>query len=160
MARDDIQLIDRPELKSISRQVTEWSVTAIMWLLWSYLFLPLLNLIPWVLGIHFFYTEVVEKLSPEAYYMIFLRLLLLIFIVLFIIIAWGYYNYLVFGQQELRRTAAVASREDLARCFRLSSRTVASLQNSKEIRWSGPVQARNSCEAGTTRENERTGDSS
>ena len=136
----EIQLIDKPCLKSTTRRLTEWSITALAWLLWSYLFQPILNLVPWLLGIHFFYTEVIEKLSREAYYVLLLQLLLLVFVILFVILGWGYYNYVFFGQHELRRTASAASKEDLARCFHLNSETVNALQISKEIRWSGLVE--------------------
>lgn len=111
------------------------SFTTLMWALWLYLFLPLLNVILWLLGIRFFYVEVFEK----AGYMQLLNLLSnmgwSILVVFAVLRFWGYYNYLRFGKKDRRKFVSSTTAEQLSGFFNLPPEQIVELQSKKEVIW-------------------------
>lgn len=130
-----IEIIDRPQLRSTLRNVGEWSFTTIMWVLWGYFFLPMINILLWLLGGGHIYAVIIH----QAHYRDLLRMIqttgwfaIAIFVVLR---GWGYYNYRRYGKKERRRAVPPASVESLAAFFNLSEATTRRLQHQKEILW-------------------------
>ena len=110
-----------------------------MWGLWIYLFLPLLNVILWLLGFHLFYVKVIER----GGYIHLLNLLgkvgwavLLIFGILRL---WGYYNYVRFGRKNRRKIVSPTTADQLSGFFHLPPDQVLELQSKKEVVW--PMEA-------------------
>ena len=135
----EIKIIDNPKLKSFLRNIGEWSFTTLMWGLWIYLFLPLLNVILWLLGFHLFYVKVIER----GGYIHLLNLLgkvgwavLLIFGILRL---WGYYNYVRFGRKNRRKIVSPTTADQLSGFFHLPPDQVLELQSKKEVVW--PMEA-------------------
>lgn len=132
----EIEIRDNPKLKSFLRNVGEWSFTTLMWALWLYLFLPLLNVILWFLGVRFFYVEVFEK----AGYLQLLNLLNKIgwgILAVFAILRfWGYYNYLRFGRKDRRKSTSSTTVGQLSESFNLPPEKILELQSQKEVVWS------------------------
>jgi biofilm PGA synthesis protein PgaD len=133
----EIQIIDNPKLKGFLQTLTEWTFTAVMWGLWVYLFLPVLNMVLWLLGIHYFYVEVIEK----GGYLLLLTLLrdtgaslVAIFVVLR---AWGYYNYVRFGKRSRRKAVSETTVEELAGFLQLPTDAISDLQGVREVIWTG-----------------------
>jgi poly-beta-1,6-N-acetyl-D-glucosamine biosynthesis protein PgaD len=129
----ELNVIDKPSLKSFLRKTAEWSFTSVIWGLWLYLLLPLVNIILWLLGIHYFFVEVIEK----AGYLILLDLLkntgLSILVVFGIIRIWGYYNYLRFRKKERRKTVSITPTHQISAFFQMPYDQVLSLQSEKEV---------------------------
>lgn len=133
-----IKIIDKPSFKSLPRKVAEWSFTTFMWALWLYLLLPLMNIVLWLLGFHYFFVEVVEK----AGYLTLLGLLkktgISVLVVFGAIRIWGHYNYLRFRKKERRKTVSAATTQQLSEFFQISQEHVLRLQSEKEVVWPIP----------------------
>ncbi len=134
----EIEIKDNPKLKSFLRKVTELSFTSVIWGIWIYLFLPILNITLWVLGVRYFNIEVIEKVG-------YLELLGLLnklgwtVLVLFVALrSWGYYNYWRFGRRNRRKTISPTVVEELAGYFQIPLEQVEQLISKKEVIW--PVQ--------------------
>jgi len=130
-----IEIIDRPQLRSTLRNVGEWSFTTIMWVLWGYFFLPMINLLLWLLG----GGHILAVIIYQAHYRDLIRMIqttgwfaLAIFVVLR---GWGYYNYHRYGKRERRLSVPPASTEALAAFFNLSEAATIRIQHQKEIIW-------------------------
>lgn len=135
----EIKIIDKPKLKSLLRNVTELSFTGIMWGLWLYLFLPLLNLVLWLLGIRYFYIEVIEKAGYKELINLLGRLGWIILVVFLILRLWGYYNYRRFGKRDKRKSLPSNNADkEMAEYFQIPLDLVLDLQLSKEVVW--PIQ--------------------
>lgn len=130
-----IELIDNRGLKDFWRNATEWGFTTIMWALWLYLFLPLLNVILWAFGVRIFYIELVQKKG----YLELLRLLenlgWIVLVIVSVLSAWGYYNYKRFGKKERRKHSRSSSTEALSAVFGIPSDKIVELQESEEVFW-------------------------
>ncbi|HLA00847.1 MAG TPA: poly-beta-1,6-N-acetyl-D-glucosamine biosynthesis protein PgaD [Thermodesulfovibrionales bacterium] len=131
----EIEIIDKPKLKSFLRKTTELSFTSLMWGLWFYLFLPLLNLVLWVLGIQYFYIEVFELAGYKGLINLLLKAGWVILGVFLILRFWGYYNYWRFGKRERRKSFPSETLEKTVEYFQVSPEQIQDLQSSKEIVW-------------------------
>jgi len=134
----EIKIIDKPKLKSFLRDVTEMSFTSIMWGLWLYLFLPLLNFVLWLLGIRYFYIEVIEKAGYKELINLLGKVGWLILVVFLILRLWGYYNYRRFGKRDKRKSLPSNADKEMAEYFQIPLDLVLDLQLSKEVVW--PIQ--------------------
>jgi biofilm PGA synthesis protein PgaD len=97
-------IIERPELRSDGRRISDSLITALAWAFWVYLILPLLSLAAWALGLHMFYDEVLapgrESLSQVLVYLRWAG------VAGSVLIAWALYNRLRFGGVDRRRMSA------------------------------------------------------
>jgi biofilm PGA synthesis protein PgaD len=131
----EIEIIDNTKLKSFLRNVSEWSFTTLVWALWLYLFLPLLNIILWLLGIHFFYVEVIEKAGYLQLLNLFTKMGWSILVVFIVLRFWGYYNYFRFGKKDRRKFVSSTTVEQLSGVFNLPPEKIIELQSKKEVTW-------------------------
>lgn len=131
----EIEIIDNPKLKSLLRDVSELSFTTLMWALWLYLFLPLLNVILWLLGIRFFYVEVFEKAGYLQLLNLFTKMGWSILVVFAVLRLWGYYNYIKFGKKDRRKFVSSTTAEQLSGFFNLPPEQIVELQSKKEVIW-------------------------
>ena len=107
----------------------------LVWALWLYLFLPLLNIILWLLGIHFFYVEVLEKAGYLQLLNLFYKMGWSILVVFAVLRLWGYYNYRRFGKKDRRKFVSATTAEQLSGLFNLPPEQIVELQSKKEVIW-------------------------
>lgn len=131
----EIEIIDKPKLKSFLRKIAELSFTSLMWGVWLYLFLPLLNLILWLMGIRYFYIEVIELAGYKGLMNLLLKTGWVILGVFLILRLWGYYNYWRFGKKERRKSLPTGTSEKMAEYFQVSPEQIQDIQSSKEVVW-------------------------
>jgi biofilm PGA synthesis protein PgaD len=131
----EIEIIDKPKLKSFLRKITELSFTSLMWGLWFYLFLPLLNLVLWVLGIRYFYIEVFELGGYKGLINLLLKAGWVILTVFLVMRFWGLYNYWRFGKRERRKNLPSETFEQTVEYFQVSPEQIQQVQSSKEVVW-------------------------
>ncbi len=101
------KIIDKSDLKSPWRYLVEGSITLAFWAIWVYWIYPVLTVILWVMGVRLIYTE----LFPGGAFLELVYILkqagLIFLIIIAIILAWSYYNYLWFLQRGERRDKIV-----------------------------------------------------
>ncbi len=131
----EIEVIENPSLRSIPRIIGEWGVTVLIWAFWVYLLSPLLSLGLWLLGIHFFYREVVVSAGYVEFFVLVRKLGLVVMSVFLLLRFWGLYNYWFFGRRNRRNQVEETSFESLSRIFRLPVKVITELQDNKEIYW-------------------------
>jgi biofilm PGA synthesis protein PgaD len=131
----EIEIIDKPKLKSFLRKIAELGFTSLMWGLWFYLFLPLLNLVLWVLGIRYFYIEVFELAGYKGLINLLLKAGWVILIVFLILRFWGFYNYWRFGKRERRKSLPSETFEKMSEYFQIPPEQIQHIQSSKEVVW-------------------------
>jgi poly-beta-1,6-N-acetyl-D-glucosamine biosynthesis protein PgaD len=132
----EIEVFDNPKLKSFWRHLTEGGITTLMWAGWIYLFLPLMNLILWFLGVRIFYVEVVQRTGYQEFLAMMARLGWAVVIIFIVLRVWGYYNLFRFGRKTRRiHIPSLRMEERLPGFFQISRERAAILQNSKESVW-------------------------
>lgn len=133
----EIVIIDRPDLKTVLRNMGEWSFTTFMWVLWVYLFLPVINILLWVFGGHRFYITVVQEAHYQDAIDMFQNTGWFVLIVFLILRGWGLYNYHRFGKRERRKQASSVSMDQMADFFQVTEATVARMRDQQEVVWEG-----------------------
>jgi poly-beta-1,6-N-acetyl-D-glucosamine biosynthesis protein PgaD len=131
-----MEIIDKPEKKSLLRKITEAGFTVFMWGVWSYLLFPILNIIFWLIGIRIVYLE----LFAGATYLDILNVLKKagwsVFAIFMILRCWGLYNYWKFGRLNRRTSVATGTGEKtLSEYFQIPEDVVKELKARKEVRW-------------------------
>jgi poly-beta-1,6-N-acetyl-D-glucosamine biosynthesis protein PgaD len=134
----EIEITDRPKLRSFFRNITEMSFTSVAWGFWVYLFLPLVNIVLWLLGARIFYLEVIDTAGYKEFLDLWGRLGWSILGVFLVLRIWGYYNYWRFGRRDRRKGISFNTHEKLAEYFQVPLEQIPDLQSNKEIVW--PIQ--------------------
>jgi poly-beta-1,6-N-acetyl-D-glucosamine biosynthesis protein PgaD len=129
----ELKIIDNPSLKSFFRNMGEWSFTMVMWGIWIYFFLPIINLILWLLGIRHFYLEIIQKSGYLDFLHLVERVGWIILIVFGILRLWGWYNYKKFGHLNRRKFPRSTTPEQLSKYFKIPVETIKTLQTQKEV---------------------------
>ena len=131
----EIEIVDTPKLKSFLRDTTEWSFTTLVWAVWLYLLLPLLNIMLWLLGFRYFHMEIFEKAGYEQLLNLLGKMGWVVLIVFLTLRLWGYYNYMRFGKKDRRKSAPPTTVEQLSEFFHVPPEQIAELQSRKEVVW-------------------------
>lgn len=123
--------------KNLLRKVTELSVTTLIWGFWIYLFLPILTVLSWFLGIRIFTVEVIEH-TGYLEFLVLVKALGWYVLALFLILRlWGYYNYWRFGKRNRRKASTPdhAVTQELADYFHMEVSAIQELRSLKEVVW-------------------------
>lgn len=126
-------IIYRPELQPIGQRTLFSLATLVAWVVWMYLFLPLLSLGAWWLGIEFFRQYMLQPGNMD--YLLTLTVYAVVLAVIALLIfGWSRYNELRFGGRDRRKPLPPVTNDMLAEHFGLESEMVGSLQRAKFIK--------------------------
>ncbi len=131
----EIEIRDNPKLRGFLRNITEAGFTGIMWGLWIYMILPVINIVLWILGIRYFHISIIEQAGYKELLNLIGKMGWTVLTVFLILRLWGYYNYRRFGRKDRRRGKAPADVEQIAELYKMPAETVRALQMRKEIVW-------------------------
>ncbi len=107
-------IIERPERQN---EIQRWgyrSVTAVAWVLWFYLVIPLISLLAWIVGLAFVYTVLLQGLDVNDLPEILLRYGIGISILTGTYLIWALYCYVRFIDQHRRKSRQLATLDQLA----------------------------------------------
>ena len=95
-------IIQRPDLQTLRQRFGNSFLTFLFWLIWFYLWIPLLSLVAWAFGVDLFHDEMIVREGLQAL----IELLGLYFLVIFLISAtlgtWALVNLCRFRVNERR----------------------------------------------------------
>lgn len=124
--------IERPDLQSRLHRGVFAVLSTLGWLVWLYLFAPLLSLLAWALG----YQRLHRFVLVNAHHVIFTLVIYAGAVVLagVLLLAWAVYNLLRFGPKDRRSAAAPVSAAELAEAFRIDPEQVQRLHDGRVLR--------------------------
>ncbi len=127
---EDKVLIDSPQLLSRRHRVRDTLMTAIMWLVYSYLWAPLISLVAWLLGFEFAYDVMVraggfEYLKEIAWYYS-----VVVAIIIVVVAGWSILNRR-FAQHDRRQTIDSVPDAEIADYFGILDQQLATLRDSR-----------------------------
>ncbi len=126
-------IINHPEWQTTKQKYLIGLVTLGFWMLWFYLWAPLISLLAWVFGIHTFHYQMIEL---EGYKGV-LRLMGTYAIVIGILggglILWATYNIQRFSGMDRRSLRPVVTNEMMATKLKIETNYLEDLLNSKVI---------------------------
>lgn len=131
----EIEIRDNPKFRSFLRNITETSFTGVMWGVWMYLLLPLVNIVLWFFGIQYFHVRVIEEVGYKDLLALLDKIGWTVVAVFLVLRLWGYYNYRRFGMKNRRSSSRISHDAHIAKIFNIPSEDIKRLQSEKEISW-------------------------
>jgi biofilm PGA synthesis protein PgaD len=126
-------IIARPELQSSQQRTLYRTLTLVFWVFWIYLWLPLLALLAWSIGLQQAYKYMIVLGGYQEV----LRLLGIYVLVILLLggalTGWATYNILRYGRRPRRSGGRVPTSEEVARYFRQGPLAVESWQQAQRL---------------------------
>ncbi len=126
-------IIETPGLQSLRQRYGYALLTLAFWILWFYLWIPLISLVAWLLGIEIFHREMIQLDGLQGL----LELLgwygLTIAVMGGCYTAWALYNQLRFRGRNRRQEQAVVEPLELASAFDIDPALILPLQEAKRV---------------------------
>ena len=126
-------IIDRPSLQSSSQRMIYPIITFAFWLLWIYIWLPLVSLIAWGFGVQLFYDEMILESGLEAFIEIAGTYGVVIILLGTSLITWALYNWRRFRNKERRSGSFSLAHKELAEHFDVNAVELALWHDSRRI---------------------------
>ncbi len=126
------EIIYRPDLQPPGRRALFSTITFIAWVLWLYLFAPLVSLAAWWFGVSSFREYM---LDPERsdYLLTLTGYAIVVAVTALAIVGWSRYNQFRFGGPERRRQLPPVSREMMQEKFQLDGDMLDRIQRARTI---------------------------
>ncbi|MCP5156590.1 MAG: poly-beta-1,6-N-acetyl-D-glucosamine biosynthesis protein PgaD [Ectothiorhodospiraceae bacterium] len=118
-------VIERPELQSMPRRLGWAAVTALAWMVWVYVWVPVASALAWALELHFVYRHMVVLGGFEAFVGSLRFFAGGVALIACALIGWAKVQEMRFGGRSRRGSRAPVGVEHLARHYRVDDRELA-----------------------------------
>lgn len=126
------EIIYRPELQPPARRAMFSMITFVAWLLWFYLFLPLLSLGAWWFGVSSFREYMLDP-ARSGYLLTLTVYAIVVAVTALTIIGWSRYNQIRFSGPDRRHHLPPVTNEMMQEKFQLSPEMLQCIQSAKTI---------------------------
>ncbi|WP_426687440.1 poly-beta-1,6-N-acetyl-D-glucosamine biosynthesis protein PgaD [Rhodanobacter ginsengiterrae] len=126
------KIIYRPDLQSVRRRHLYAGISVVAWLVWLYLFVPLLTLVVWAFGVHRFDDYLLKSPANSAH--VFLIYGAIIVAVGIAFLLWATYNLLRFRGKDRRATPDAVTASETAAYFGLQADQIGVLRTLQVVR--------------------------
>jgi biofilm PGA synthesis protein PgaD len=126
-------IIERPDLQTRLQRYGYLSVTFIGWVLWLYLFVPLLSLAAWVFGATLVYQTLLQGLSPADLAGLLVRYGGGIAVLVSALFVWAMTSYWRFRGMDRRRAPPPVDDERLRHAHHLDAEELAALRKAGRL---------------------------
>lgn len=126
-------VINRPELQSPLQRVTTRGITLVFWVIWIYLWLPLISLVAWWVGIQLFREHMLDNDGYQALFNDMHQYALTIACIAVALIGWARYNLLRFRDKDNRKASKRVDPADQAQYFKIEAQQLCQWQTAKRL---------------------------
>lgn len=126
-------IIDRPKLQTIYQRYGSVTLTVFFWMVWCYIWTPLITLVCWLFGIEFIYTEIFTYLSFKLFIADVGLYLITIGILCAVLFFWAIYNLLRFKNASNYKECQAVSLEEISHYANIKKESLAKYQKTKML---------------------------
>jgi biofilm PGA synthesis protein PgaD len=126
-------IIEHPEWQTPKQKYFIGFVTLGFWMLWFYLWAPLISLIAWLFGIHVFQYQMIELGGYKGVLRLMTNYAIVIVVMGGSLILWATYNIQRFGGMDRRLIRPLVSTEILAKKLNIDADYLEILQKTQVI---------------------------
>lgn len=123
--------IDAPHLVTHRRRISDTVMTAIMWIIYSYLWAPIISLLAWLLGIEFAYDVMVRAGGAEGLVDVLIFYGMVLACIIVVVTAWSGVNRYRFAGHDRRQSVVDVPDERIAAHFALAPEDFDRIRNSR-----------------------------
>lgn len=132
MASDPLH-IDVPALLTPRQRARDTFVTAVMWMFYLYLWVPLISLCAWLLGFEFAYDVMIRAGGARELANVLIFYAIIVAVIFCVVTAWSISNLLRFGRLRRRQDVPSVTLQEMAEHFGLDSKFVTDLRTQKTV---------------------------
>lgn len=126
------KIIYRPDLQSVRRRHVYAGISLVAWLIWLYLFVPLLTLVVWAFGVHRFDEYLLKSPANSAHVFLIYGVIIVAAGVAFLL--WATYNLLRFRDKDRRAAPDAVTASETAAYFGLRADQLDALRTLQVVR--------------------------
>lgn len=126
-------IIERPELQSMSQRYGWKTVTFLFWMFYIYLWVPLITLVVWLVGVKLFHINMIEFKGYESLVDKLGLYSIIILIISIILIGWAEVNRMRFKNKLRRLDNDELSVGEVAKKYDLEESHLTQLRQKKSI---------------------------
>ncbi len=123
--------INVPEMLSRRRRLSDAFVTGLMWMVYSYLWAPLISLVAWILGFEFAYDVMIRSGGIQGLKNVLSWYGLMLCCITIVVTCWSIMNRLRFSGRERRRGASIVDDYALAESFGIEMSELRKLRHAR-----------------------------
>ncbi len=132
-ATDRELTIQAPQLVSRGRRASDTMVTGVMWIVYMYLWVPLISLGAWLLGFEFAYDAMVRAGGAAGLLNVLWWYGIVIALIVVAVTAWSASNRIRFRQGNRRRASSVVDDAQLLDRFNVSTMELECLRHARVV---------------------------
>lgn len=125
--------IHAPHLLSPRRRLSDAVITGFMWVLYSYLWAPLISLVAWLLGFEFAYDVMVRAGGVKALKEVLWWYGIVLAAIFVVVAAWSAINRHRFADHDRRHAGQDVGKTELAAYFALQREQLQSMQSARSM---------------------------
>ena len=122
--------IDAPHLLSRRRRITDTVATAMMWILYSYLWAPFISLVAWLLGFEFAYDVMVRAGGANGLLEILMYYGIVLICIVVLVTSWSWINRYRFSGHDRRQSGHETTDHEIAEYFDLDAEDLQKIRGS------------------------------
>lgn len=122
-----------PELMTRPQRTRDTVITAIMWIAYLYLWVPLISLFAWLLGFELAYDVMIRTGGASGLDRVLIGYAIAIAAILAIVMAWSLGNRLRYGKLLRRKPVPDVTLEAMARYFSVDPRAAVQLRTTSRM---------------------------
>ena len=126
-------IIESPDLQELRQRYAFAALTFVFWVVWFYLWTPLVSLVAWLFGLDLLYDEMAVFDGWRALQELLGWYALVIFLLALILGSWAWYNLKRFGRREKRRQAPTVTPSEVAGHFGLPEEDLATIKTAHRV---------------------------
>ena len=128
---DNNLYIDASHLVTDRRRISDTLMTAIMWVIYSYLWAPFVSLLAWLLGIEFAYDVMVRAGGAKGLVNVLIFYGIVLVCIIVVVTAWSAVNRYRFAGRDRRQSVVDVPDEQIAEHFSLSPEVFDMIRNTR-----------------------------
>lgn len=126
-------IISAPHLQTLRQRFASTLVTLVFWVFWFYLWLPLLTLAGWLMGIDMMYFQMIELSGYRSLLNRMSEFSATVATLGMSLAGWAFYNFFRFRGVDRRRPGKLVSDEELCAVFNVNIKLLTASRNSSFI---------------------------
>lgn len=126
-------IIESPDLQELRQRYAFAALTFVFWVVWFYLWTPLVSLVAWLFGFELLYDQMILYDGLRALRELLGWYALVIFLLGFSLGSWAWYNMKRFGDRDKRRQAPAVTPSEVAGHFGLPEEDLAAIKAAHRV---------------------------
>ncbi len=126
-------IINAPSMQSLWQKYSSAMITFVFWVLWFFLWIPVITAVAWYFGFEIMYFEMFEMSGYKAVIRSFIYFLIIVALLGGTLATWAGYNYYRFKGKDKRSTPTQISTAQQAEFLHMQESQLSLYQNSQLI---------------------------